>query len=107
MANRENAEIAELIADVREQVVYLRELGVESISVDLVESAALSEIAEPVVKRSEDLSVEVENNKEPYKPGSRLAGLPSLSKSNKGEVVQSGATTSSEVLFEAAPTLPE
>lgn len=82
----QNQEIAELIADVKERILYLQELGVDSLGVDLppvsfssvksdqlTVSSSTSERTEPPKR----FSVE----KAPVqKPGSRLASLPSLSK---------------------------
>ena len=77
------SELSELIADVKEQVLYLQELGVESLAVDLREpviSNFRSEISNPprpgvpapirgVPAKSSQMQT----------PGSRLASLPSLS----------------------------
>lgn len=81
-------EINELIADVREQVLYLQELGVEAFDVSLSELSA-KRFVELAGNRSEisNLRSEIANLRpEILKPverpaaGSRLSGLPSLSK---------------------------
>ena len=83
MPDTENTEINELIADVREQVLYLHELGVESFQVEngkwKVESA---EVARPVADPIPDNIFMRETPKPPESrpAGSRLASLPSLSK---------------------------
>ena len=110
MPTAENAEIAEGIADVREQVLYLRELGVESMNVELVErveSRGEQIVAAPALPAN--FRSEKENSKEPYKPGSRLAGLPSLSKPAVPPVpgVPPFQGGTDETLFQVTPTLPE
>lgn len=96
----EGTDISELIADVREQVLYLQELGVEAFDVNLSEGLArrlTSEVAtEPLAPgisvpksdnrgyaaRSEisNLRSEIKDQPSPRPPGgSRLASLPSLS----------------------------
>ncbi len=89
----ENDEISDLVADIREQVLFLRELGVDAIDADLLS------VVEPQMRagvRASDRPVErslspaasvlppiarpVEKKAEPMKPGvSRLSTLPSLS----------------------------
>ncbi len=85
----QTSELNELIADVRERVLYLQELGVETLDADLaplgmengklkVESAELSRIA---VNPVPEINFKKETPVEPRSPGqSRLASLPSLSK---------------------------
>jgi DNA polymerase len=109
MATAENAEIAELIADVREQVLYLRELGVGSMNVRLVESRELIVESHEALPPLETLKVETPVNKEPYKPGARLAGLPSLSKPAVQPVpgVPPFQGGTDETLFEVTPAMPE
>ena len=78
-----NPELSSLIADVKEQVLYLQELGVESLAVDM------PEVASPKFKvqspRSSVAGVPAPIRTTPAKPvqsqtpGSRLASLPSLS----------------------------
>ena len=90
MPATENTEITELIADVREQVLYLQELGVGALDVDFaslsvesgnlrVESAeASSQAAAPIP--GTNFKTEVSKPAESRPAGSRLASLPSLSK---------------------------
>jgi len=97
--NNAGVDVRELIADVRERVVYFRELGVEALDVKLgVESADLpvatridpdaadkiiSNLRSEISKGSEisrSKGSEISKPKEPRAPGqSRLASLPSLS----------------------------
>jgi DNA polymerase len=102
----ESTEITELIADVREQVRYLQELGVDSLNVEFDERSAsagldasfLPQVAINTATPSPSQRLEVP---ERPTPGSRLASLPSLSKP------LAAALTTEETLFEIAPTLPE
>lgn len=89
----EIADKIELIADIREQVIYLHELGVEAFDVQMVESQAADPISDLRYEisnlRSEIPRVEIPNIPtakpvEPRVPGqSRLASLPSLSSLSK------------------------
>ncbi|MGB5015409.1 MAG: uracil-DNA glycosylase family protein [Pyrinomonadaceae bacterium] len=93
-----NSELNNLIADVREQVLYLRELGVEAMDVELSDVGSISDsgVIKPPVPvqnqpgvRSEIPKVEIPNIQstkpaEPSVPGqSRLASLPSLASLSK------------------------
>lgn len=127
----ENTDTGELIADIREQVLYLQELGVESLEAKLPEALKAGgerqETREAAVVRRE-MSLPVTEVK-PERPaaGSRLASLPSLSarkpstffdkynpsgtadqppaqKSNEPPIVLSQPET---LLFESLPTLPD
>lgn len=77
------SELSELIADVKEQVLYLQELGVASLAVDLPEpviSNFRSEISEPsrtAVPAPNRTTPSI--SKQSPAPGSRLSSLPSLS----------------------------
>jgi uracil-DNA glycosylase len=89
------SELSELIADVKEQVLYLQELGVESLAVDLPESVApKSKVQSPTSQVS---SIPAPIRTAQVKPsgsqtqGSRLASLPSLSNRNV-----SGATRATD-----------
>jgi len=104
-------EITELIADVREQVLYLKELGVDSLSVDLSENTVAADammpiarlhsaIAQPIQPNAEDVTTAI---RERAPTGSRLASLPKLSVPSVSPIT--GGT--GETLFEIAPTLPE
>jgi hypothetical protein len=100
MAN-EVTDITELIADVREQVLYLQALGVESLSAD---ASAIGDgsVTTPAIRSSEipisNLKTETpEIPKTPTRPaGSRLAALPKLSAPAASHL------TSQEALLEAA-----
>ena len=78
------SELSELIADVKEQVLYLQELGVESLAVDMPEAAESpkSNVQSP---KSLVSGVPAPIRTTPVKPssnqtsGSRLSSLPSLS----------------------------
>lgn len=86
----ENVDTAELIADIREQVLYLQELGVESLEAKLPAALIVADASrETRVERPEtrqappirrEVSVPVADVK-PERPaaGSRLSSLPSLS----------------------------
>ena len=83
-----NTDSLELIADVREQVLYLQELGVETLEVKLAEIVEIGEWR--VVSKERLRSSSISNNTVPSpKPaearpiGSRLAALPSLSSLSK------------------------
>ena len=121
----QTAEISSLIADVREQVLYLQELGVESFDVRLAEITVSRTVQMPPREIISDLRSEILNLKkdeslrtvESRPTGSRLASLPSLKNLSKRSEPshQPRITTESlivekptETLFiEAAPTLPE
>lgn len=113
-----NTEISDLVADIRGRVQYMRELGVESMEVKLGETPeALVEsrtivgdltVGEPPELRPRPPQGEV------YKPGSRLAALPSLAKQNVRVPgvpgvpgLQAGTGTTGETLFDVTPKLPE
>lgn len=77
------SELSELIADVKEQVLYLQELGVESLAVDLPEpviSNFKSEISQQTASGvpAPTRNVSSKSTQNPA-PGSRLSSLPSLS----------------------------
>ena len=77
------SELSELIADVKEQVLYLQELGVESLAVDLPEAAISnfkSEISEQTTPGvpAPVRTIPAKSTQSPA-PGSRLSSLPSLS----------------------------
>src|SRR5438034_1365828 len=102
----ERTDITELIADVREQVLYLQELGVDSLSVKVHTSAQMPISLAPAAdaeKAISNLRSQISIS-EPRPPaGSRLASLPKLSVSPVSSV--SGGTD--ETLFQIAPALPE
>ncbi len=131
-----SSELSELIADVKEQVLYLQELGVESLAVDLPESVSpKSKVQRP---NSQVSGIPAPIRAAPVKSsqsqtaGSRLASLPSLSNrtiaipanssgtsgtpdeqnmndiSNKTLAVPTFQGGADETLFgEIGPTLPE
>lgn len=101
----ESQELSQLIGDVREQVLYLQELGVETLGVTLaersVESRALrvesprtvpreSQMQRPSPASIPEIKIPASKPAEPRVPGqSRLASLPSLSKLNTSVPVRS------------------
>ena len=103
-------EITELIADVREQVLYLQELGVESLSVSTPVRPSDDVPSHLPTARIEtgisNFKFEISNSgRAETRPatGSRLALLPKLNVPAVAHV--SGGTD--ETLFEIAPALPE
>lgn len=93
MSAIENTEVAELVADVREQLLYLQELGVEALDVRIRDLGAKSaarlivdlkpevSTARAEIPRVEIPKIETPKPAEPRPaPGSRLSSLPSLSK---------------------------
>lgn len=124
-----HAERAELIADIREQVLYMQELGVEGLDCAIEDremsvqtskpvSVAAQPTSEQTGARSEisDLRSKISNSNDPERPaGSRLAELPSLTKRkspvffDKYNPEKDGRqeTRDEEAPFEAAPALPE
>ncbi len=129
MPATENTEITELIADVREQVLYLEELGVETLGFSGELRVEGGEINPPNREQSSNLRSEISKSdpisnlrSESAKPveskpaGSRLASLPSLSKlSGSGPVrtkVDQGGpddmeNTSAAINVVELATLPE
>ena len=85
-SRRMTNELTRLVADVKEQVTYLRELGVESLDASLPEavSAAAEPVkvakAAPVVRSAPPAKLEIEPPPRRVTSGSRLASLPSLTK---------------------------
>ena len=118
MPATENTEITELIADVREQVLYLQELGVGALDVDFaslsvesgnlrVESAeASSQAAAPIP--GTNFKTEVSKPAESRPAGSRLASLPSLSKLSASGPPQNIPEPKEDSLFgDIMPAMPE
>lgn len=123
----QNQEIAELIADVKEQVLYLQELGVDDFRVEMSEPPASAGGAAPVKKSTyEPVTTRPPayaggSDKSVARPaaGSRLAALPSLSKrmpntqpavsrASKTEAERPKTEDHSETMFgDIAPTLGE
>ena len=104
----ECTEIAELIADVREHVLYLRELGVNGLTLDLHPNGpALVAAQEPsldIAERISDLESRISRpNAEPRSIGSRLASLPKL----RPPAVSHISDGTRPDLFEVPPALPE
>jgi len=82
MLTTDDTQVIELVRDVREQVLYLQELGVEALDVG-VESGALRHPEAPVSNLRSEISTlrsEIAKPDEPRSRGSRLASLPSLAK---------------------------
>jgi uracil-DNA glycosylase family 4 len=84
----DNTQISELIADVREQVLYLQELGVSELSVEFPEPIA-AELIEPIHIQTEHYippelpktpAPTPKATEQPRSQGFRLAELPSLTK---------------------------
>ncbi|MEP6788598.1 MAG: uracil-DNA glycosylase [Acidobacteriota bacterium] len=107
-------EITELVADIREQVLYLQELGVDTFDVNLpertVESGELrvesKEPSRPAVAIPE-INIPKSKPVEPRLAGSRLAELPSLSK-RAAPPTRSPSNETDKTLFgEIAPALLE
>lgn len=120
----------ELLTDVREQLTYFRELGVESIDAELpeyvAETSAASAAAVAAKRHDAEPAEPVERYvpKEPILPqakktetakrssGSRLAALPSLAKRplknvTDQPVIKNDEEADSEILFSAAPLSTE
>ncbi len=117
-----NSEFNQLIADVREQVLYLQELGVGALDVDLaslgVKSGRLkvesAEIPRPDFAPSPQTNFKSEttDQKPPRLAGSRLAALPSLSKLGSAAPPRKPEIPITEpkneaVLVDIMPALPE
>lgn len=124
-------EIAELIADIKEQVLYLQELGIDHLSVELAPLAEppAAAASAATVWKTEPLPREprpsVGTNAPPKRAGSRLSSLPSLSKRRSsrenGNIIEDDAPVkpvepvaeaaqrpAGDSLFgEIGPTLPE
>ena len=107
-------EITELIADVREQILYLQELGVGTFDVKLAECRL--DAPEPRVESKEPARSAIEIPTIPIptpKPveqrpaGSRLAELPSLSKRNISPAPPPPDKTDETLFGDIAPALPE
>ena len=76
-------ELSELVKDVREQVQYLRELGVETLGADLPEVALgvpASQTSSEPVQTPPPSRLEIEPQQPKRATGTRLASLPSLAK---------------------------
>jgi len=120
-------QLNELIVDVREQVLYMKELGVELLADPEPPGQAVEGSSEPDVSASlDDLVVtrrRLEVPKNVDKRPSRLSALPSLSKRSPyvapdaptSELVSTGLDASedkatvmrADALFEVGPTLPQ
>jgi uracil-DNA glycosylase family 4 len=93
-----NSDLAELIADVKEQVLYLQELGVKALAVDVLEVSARAKVQTPKAVEAKavipDLKPEITR---PKSTGSRISSLPSLKERTTGaparvvHMVQGGA----------------
>jgi DNA polymerase len=96
-------QLNELISDIRERVSFLRELGVDAMDVEF--AARSSAAIPPSIEKPG--KAKTEQAKEPYKPGARLAALPSLTKPKADDTLQSIPSGLTEALFDNSPTLPE
>lgn len=112
----ENTEIAELVADVRERILYLKELGVESLDVSALPEHLVVEASRPVAVKNVVPQMNIpklaEKRVDEAKPaGSRLASLPSLKdlSSGRSKAAQTTDVTREEAqdLIDISPTLPE
>ncbi len=121
----QSVELTNLIADVREQVLYLQELGVGALDVKVESREWRVEGGDPNSDisnlRSEISNFNANTRSEISKPAetrsagqSRLASLPSLSKRDTSVPLRKSETfrttemeKQEETLFETAPALPE
>lgn len=120
--------LAELISDIREQVLFLQELGVDSLSVELPEPIIGSPAretakadktreftpAEPFEKAPPpaDLGLPKRSTEAPKRGGSRIASLPSLRSRTPAPISDMPKPTTAKpadepVLMEVSPTLSE
>ena len=107
----EATEFTDLIADVREQVLYLQELGVETLQVENgkweMESAEHSGPASNAIPEINFKTIPPKPA-EARPPGSRLASLPSLSKLSGSVPTRRSPEPKEEALFgDLMPALPE
>ncbi|MFN0280208.1 MAG: uracil-DNA glycosylase family protein [Pyrinomonadaceae bacterium] len=129
----QSSDLTELIADVRERILYFQEMGVNSLDVKLPEKVGRGRVAESNSSSdskqfqisnfkseisNKEFTSEITKPAEPRRTGqSRLASLPSLSKRDSSVPFRNTGTGGTdgtakmekpeETLFEAAPTLPE
>lgn len=112
----QKTELTELAADLREQVLYLQELGVESLKVWLPEITAMPEARSQTSPTqtvaaaiSSGFVVQQPKASPSRPPGSRLADLPSLSKFSKGGPVRTSGPGGPEVpaVPSAVPNMSE
>jgi uracil-DNA glycosylase family 4 len=118
-----STEISELIADVREQILYTQEIGVELLNVGLSAREADEEQLESIIPPAGEevvISPRLELPKTLEKKPSRLSALPSLSK-RMPYISQNGSTETikeepqkektapmtADALFDIEPALPE
>jgi uracil-DNA glycosylase len=76
-------EIVELIKDVREQVLYLNELGIDSLDVtirEIPETAPADTLKSSPIQKSPPPKIEIEAPAKKTRAGARLSTLPSLSR---------------------------
>lgn len=115
-----DSDISVLIADVREQLLYMQELGIDALPVKLLGNADAQASApraetSPAVQAKAAVSGKPETTR---RPGSRLAALPSLSartqrmsaveiESPTTDVPETPAVQTEPVLIEVAPRLEE
>ena len=107
-------EIAELIADVKEQILYLQELGVDTFDVKLSDRQVGNEVLKMDEQESSRAAIEIPEITIPtpkiveQRPaGSRLAELPSLSKRNISPAPPPPDKTDETLFGDIAPALPE
>jgi len=107
-------EITELIADVRGQILYLQELGVDTFDVKLSDRQVGNEVLKMDEQESSRAAIEIPEITIPtpkiveQRPaGSRLAELPSLSKRNISPAPPPPDKTDETLFGDIAPALPE
>jgi len=103
-----------LIADVREQILYLQELGVDTFDVKLSDRQVGNEVLKMDEQESSRAAIEIPEITIPtpkiveQRPaGSRLAELPSLSKRNISPAPPPPDKTDETLFGDIAPALPE
>jgi uracil-DNA glycosylase family 4 len=108
-------ELKNIVADVKEQVAYLRELGVDSLAVKLPDAPAVTKARETPVQYEKTTAISEElksavNIDGPERgksgPGSRLASLPSLTKRATPPPVQKTEGAVPDIPLRSAATPP-
>lgn len=116
-------EISSLIADIREQILFLQELGVDALDVELpliqvpaaaTDSSSTVAQSEPFEKAPPPASLDMpkRNPEAPKRGGSRIASLPSLKSRTPVPASDMAKPTAAKppeepVLMEVSPTLAE
>lgn len=106
------SEISQLIDDIKEDILYMQEMGVEAFDSQIPERQFSSAISKKVIVDSAPklskptVEIPPPNSKPKKKNGSRLAALPSLKKRN-GEVKTSNASVPRPAVSTPGPNLPQ